>query len=401
MVFNSKGIGRRLGGAIGGALDAAVDQVGAAGQSLAEVFRLPGLFGHQGQHPASMPGSAAGVEHARDAGTPPQDGAVRFVVIDYGAEQEQRREFDLKALLADERPTWASIRWIQVEGIHPYVINQLCKKFQFSSLAGEDVLHAPQRPRTENYDDHIFVVTQLWSGSGSNPGFQQVSMFLLDNLVLTFQEAAATVWDPIEARLKKPGSRVRGADGSYLLYALLDTIVDHSFPLMERYAERLDDLEDRIMNGGSGELLHQLHGLKRELTVVRRMVWPTRELVAELRRTEQTLVGDDARAYLADVEDHCVQLTELSETLRDLASSLTDLYLSMSSHRTNEAMRVLTVIATIFIPITFLAGVYGMNFQYIPGLQWRHAYLAFWLACGATTLGMLWYFKRQGWFDGR
>ncbi len=401
MTSERNGIGRRVGGAIGSAFDAAVDGVGAAGELLADVFRLPGLSGQSAEGHPVEPGSAPGVEHAPGAQTPPPEGAVQIVIHDYAGERIERREVALEEVLADPPPDWAKVRWIRVEGLHSYVINTLREHLGFSSLAAEDALHTPQRARAQAYEDHVFMVTQLWEAGEADAGAQQVSLFLFDGLLLSFQERGTGIWDPIEARLRKAGSKLRSGDASYLAYALLDTIVDHGFPLLEAYAERLDRLEDAAMESHGPEVLQHIHAVKRELTVRRRMLWPTRELVAELRRDDQTLIGEDARAHLADVHDHCMQLIDIVETLRDLAASLTDLHLSMTSNRTNEVMQVLTVIATIFIPITFLAGVYGMNFHHMPEMAWRHSYPAFWIACTATTAGLLWYFKRRGWFGGR
>ncbi|MGD8862973.1 MAG: magnesium/cobalt transporter CorA [Myxococcales bacterium] len=392
------GLGRRVGGAIGGAIDAAVDGVGAAGQLLVDVLRLPGLTGETRLRAGAMPGAAAGVEHEPDAQVPPPEGLVTYQVLDYGPDRNVQKELSLEEALRDDRPEWSKVRWLRVVGVHPYVLNQIAQRFELSTLAAEDVLHAPQRPRTEAYDEYLFVVLQLASVQDAESTWQQISLFVLPGLVISFQQHPTSIWEPIEARLGQSGSRLRGGDASYLAYALLDTVVDYGFPLLERYADRLDQLEDAVMQTPTPEILQLIHGVKRELTVLRRMLWPTREMTSELRREDQILVTEETRAYLSDVEDHCVQQIDVVETLRDLAASLTDLYLSMASHRANEVMQVLTVIATIFIPITFLAGVYGMNFRYIPEMDWRYAYPTFWLTCFTVAGGLLWYFKKRGWF---
>ncbi|MDH5674867.1 MAG: magnesium/cobalt transporter CorA [Myxococcales bacterium] len=398
MTAKRDGVRRRVGDAIGGAIDAAVDGVGAAGELLVDVLRPSKLSTASVRGKQVAPGSAAGVEHAEGAQTPPPEGAVRFVVCDYSPERLERHEPSLDQLLAESQPQWAKVRWIRVEGLHSYVINGLREHFNFSSLAAEDALHKPQRPRAEAYDDHLFIVGQLWEAGESDAGLQQISLFLFDGLLLSFQEQRTGIWDPIEKRLQQSSSNLRGADASYLAYALLDTIVDHDFPNLEAYAEQLDQLEDVVLKGRGLDVLQQIHAVKHGLAVRRRMLWPTRELVVDLRRDDQVLISAETRAYLADVHDHCTQLIDFVETLRDLASSLTDLHLSMMSNRTNEAMQVLTVIATIFIPITFLAGVYGMNFKYIPEMEWRYSYAAFWALCATITGGLLWYFRRHGWF---
>jgi magnesium transporter len=185
-----------------------------------------------------------------------------------------------------------------------------------------------------------------------------------------------------------------------LLYAVLDTVVDHDFPILETYGERLEQLEDAVLTEAAPHLLREIHAVKRDLTVMRRVLWPMREAIGELTKPDKMVISESARTYLRDVHDHCVQVMDILETFRELASNLTDLHLSMTSNKMNEVMKVLTIISTIFIPITFLAGVYGMNFDELPELHWKHGYTSFWLICGALTTSLLWFFHRRGWLRG-
>ncbi len=398
------GLGRRVGGALGGAIDGAVGfavgSVGGLTHLIGAAFRLPRLLvsKDRGQRQTMLPGTAAGIEHAPDVHVEPDPGEVKLVCCDYGADQSGSIELpDVRALIAHPRPEWSRVRWLRVEGLHPYVVNALREEFGFHTLAAEDVVHVPQRPRAEPYPDHLFVVAQLLTRENEGLVSQQVSFFLRHDLLVSFQERPTHAWQPLLARLARQGSPIRSGDASFLAYTLLDTIVDHGFPILDAYAEYLERLEEEIMSVRGSELLSQIHGIKRELAVLRRVLWPTRELVTELAHKEQHAIGAAVRAYLSDVRDHCTQLIDMLDTFRDVASSLTDLHLSMATQRTNESMQVLTVMATIFIPITFLAGVYGMNFRVLPELQWRYGYAVFWGLCVTLTSSLLWYFRRRGW----
>jgi len=321
--------------------------------------------------------------------------------IDYGPEHFEEHAYpDVDTAFAVERPAWAKVRWIAIEGVHPYVVNRVREHVGMHTLAAEDVLHGPQRPRAEQYGDHVFIVTQVLDIVDGALAAQQVSLMLKDDLLVSFQPQPASIWLPTLERLRVAGTRLRAGDASYLAYTLLDTGVDRCFPVLERYADQLEELEEQVLSAHAPALLHRIHVIRRELTVLRRVVWPLRDMVAELRRAELSFVSTTTRTYLGDVQDHCVQVIDVVETLRDLASNLTEVYLSVASQRLNEVMRVLTVISTIFIPLSFLAGVYGMNFHAMPELGWRWGYPAFWVSAVLGAAAMLWYFKRRGWLGG-
>jgi magnesium transporter len=338
-----------------------------------------------------------GFKHAPfQAGTPPE--ALQIRVIDYCAERFEERTFqDLDALLAEEQPAWATVRWIDLDALHPWVVDRFLKRFNLHLLAAEDVLHVPQRPRVEAYEDHLFITSRMVGlDQGGKLSAEQVSMFLFDHLLITFQQWEGDVFDPIRHRLRQEGSRLRHADTGFLMYALLDAIVDHCFPLLEHYSELLEVLEDDALTAQSPDVLQRIQHAKRELTFLRRVMWPTRELIDQLMQEEERL-SPSTRTYLRDVLIHVMQLLDVLEAHKETGAELVNLYMSVVSNRMNEVMKVLTIIATIFIPITFLAGVYGMNFRHFPELDWPLAYPLFWTVCGVMTTVLVGYFWRKGW----
>jgi magnesium transporter len=226
---------------------------------------------------------------------------------------------------------------------------------------------------------------------------EQVSMFLQPGLVVTFQETPGDVWDPIRARIADASMRVRRHDASFLIYALIDAIVDHGFPILERYGELIEAMESAVLDAQPRELLQRIHAIKREMTQLRRTIWPTREVVVTLMQENTPYITAETRTYLRDVYEHTVQLVEIVELYREMASGLSDLFLSAISNRTNQIIKVLTIMASLFIPTTFLAGVYGMNFEHQPEFAWRYGYHMFWAIALTVIFGLLAYFWRKGW----
>ena len=400
----------KVGRKIGHALDATVGQtVATVGQALGSTLRLTGLHRrHQGdtplQHPT--PGSIPGLEGYRDRNTPPPPGTVCFTVVDYGPELLQTRQRDdLSELLQEAPPAAGRVRWINVDGLHPWVVKQFVDALGFHTLAAEDTLHVPQRPKTEVYDDHLFLSARMLRLHQQTLSVEQVSFFLKDGLLVTFQEEAdeahhGDVWDPVRQRLQPADSRIRNSGADYLLYALIDALVDHCFPVLEHYGDTLEDLEPEVIADPSPKLISEIYAVKRELALLRRVLWPTREMVSALQAEATPLVQPETKLFLRDAQEHCVQLVEIIETFRDLTSSLTDLHMSAVSNRMNEVMKFLTMMGTIFIPITFLAGIYGMNFEHIPELHHRYAYPVFWGVCVLITALLLGWFYKKGWLGG-
>ncbi|HEX9637511.1 MAG TPA: magnesium/cobalt transporter CorA [Acidobacteriota bacterium] len=346
----------------------------------------------------AQPGTTPGIESMDDLGEPPAPGTVHVQCIDYGPDQTRTQAVtDLGAFLRLPRPDRCPVRWLNVDGLHPYVVNQLRQSFGFHTLAAEDVLRLPQRPKLETYEDHLFVVARMPSLRDGQLCTEQVSFFLFRDCLVTFQETAGDIWDPIRERLRKSGSRLRRLGASYLLYALLDATIDHAFPILEAFGDQLEGLEEEVAEHPTTKLQRQLHRLKRDLARLRRFVWPMREVTNQLCREETAAIAPEVRTYFRDVYDHTVQVMDMVESCRDTASSLTDLYMSAVSNRMNEVMKVLTIMASFFIPITFVAGVYGMNFEVLPELRWKYSYAGFWLICLSISASLAWFFIRKGW----
>ena len=346
----------------------------------------------------AQPGTMPGIESLADVGEPPAPGTVHIQCADFGPDQAQIQPVtDLEAFLRRPRPDGCQVRWINVDGLHPYVVNQLRQVFGFHTLAAEDVLRQPQRPKLETSDDHLFIVARMPSLRDGQLCTEQVSFFLYRDSLLTFQETTGDVWNPIRERLQKSASRLRRLGASYLLYALLDATIDHAFPILEDFGDRLEGMEQEVAEHPTTQLQRQLHGIKRDLARLRRFIWPMREVTNQLYREETATIAPEVRTYLRDVYDHTVQVMDMVEGCRDTASSLTDLYMSAVSNRMNEVMKVLTIMASFFIPITFVAGVYGMNFEVLPELRWKYSYAGFWLICLSISASLAWFFIRKGW----
>ncbi|MEX2365395.1 MAG: magnesium/cobalt transporter CorA, partial [Pseudohongiellaceae bacterium] len=394
------------------AIGFAVGTVGRGVDLLGSALRLPGIYKDTPQHQQPVvPGQRPGIEHLQDINTPPAPGSVSISYIDYGPEGlESGTTGDVDTFLNTPKPDGAKARWINVNSLHPYVVNRFRQHFGFHTLTAEDVLHVPQRPRTEFFDDHLFVVTrmlQLKKSEGQTNAYsdvaldaEQVSLFLFDNVLITFQEKDQDVWQPIRERLQQGSTRMRSNGSGYLLYALLDAVVDHCFPVLEQYGNILEDLELIALEKPTPEVLHRIHSVKRELALLRRIVWPMREVVDQLYREEEGHINDTTRPFLRDVYEHTIQIVEIIESYREMASGLTDLYMSAVSNRMNEIMKVLTIMASVFIPLTFIAGVYGMNFEVMPELAIPWAYPLVWCSFIVLTAGLLYYFRRKGWIGG-
>ncbi len=307
-------------------------------------------------------------------------------------------------------PPRPGVVWINVEGLgQPDVIARIGERFGLHSLALEDVLDVHHRPKVEAYADHYFVVTRMVRlktnaecGMGDAEwGIEeeQVSIFFGPSFVITFQERAdGDVFGPLRERIRHARGRIRSAGADYLAYSILDSLVDALFPVLETLGERVEQLEDEVIERPSQKVVPKVHALRRDLLGLRRTLWPLREALVVLQREESPFVTPETRIFLRDCHDHAVQALELVETHRETAASLMEVYLSAQNQRLNEVMKVLTVMGTLFIPLTFIASIYGMNFQHMPELGWRYGYPA---ALGLMALvagGLLAFFKRRGWW---
>ena len=354
----------------------------------------------------SIPGAAPGIEHDEIVNLPAGSGQVSISCIDYSPEQVSMQEIaDLDDFVSHHRPEWSVVRWICVDGLSDrHAIHALATKYDLHPLAVEDLLHGTQRPKVDSYGGEgseflarMFIVARALSIKDGRLQHEQVSIFLGHNTILTFQENRSIEWNPIRQRIKARGSRLRSNDASFLAYSLLDAIVDSTFPILEFYSDRAEDLEVLLLEHPSPKIINEIHQLKRDLLLLRWVIWPMREVVQVLQREVHECVSDTTRIYLRDLYDHVIQIIEIIETYREIASDLTETYMSSVSNRMNEIMKVLTVIGTIFIPLTFLAGVYGMNFRYFPELDQVWAYPVFWVICVIGAVTMLLVFRRRNW----
>ncbi|MFN0152477.1 MAG: magnesium/cobalt transporter CorA [bacterium] len=295
------------------------------------------------------------------------------------------------------------VTWVNVDGLgDAATIAKLGEIFGLHRLALEDVINTHQRPKVEQYGDHTYIVAREVT-LGECLETEQISIFLGKNYVLTFQERAGDCFGAVRDRIRLVGGRIRAAGPDYLAYALLDAIVDAYFPVIEQHGERLEALEDEILAKPSSDAIARVHAIKRELQTFRRLLWPQRDALNSLLRDEQCFFTADTRIYLRDCYDHTLRIIELVEMQRELGSDLVDLHLSSASNRMNEIMKVLTVITTIFIPLSFVAGIYGMNFDRsasiwnMPELGWRYGYPVSLGLMALIAVGLVAYFKRKGW----
>ena len=325
---------------------------------------------------------------------------VRLSIIDYNGERFESRQAE-SAESCQPYVKTSTVTWINVDGIHePDVIECLGRDFGLHPLTIEDIVNTSQRPKVEDLDGYVYIVLRMLYGDAREKGGiqdEQVSLILGRNFVISFQERPGDVFDAVRERLRLDKGRIRRAGPDYLAYSLIDAIVDHYFLILEGVGERVEALEERLIADPRPETLQEIHRLKRQMIFLRRAVWPLREATSALARAESPLIDEGTRAYLRDVYDHTVQVIDVLEAYRDVIAGMLDTYLSSLSNRMNEVMKVLTVIATIFIPMTFIAGVYGMNFESMPELKLPWGYAAAWGAMIAVGLGMLLYFRRKRW----
>ncbi len=323
----------------------------------------------------------------------------RITIIDY--DQTNFQEKEVKSVeecfpFKDK----STVTWINIDGIHQVeIIEKIGKHFNLHPLILEDILNTEQRPKMEDFEDYVFLVMKMpyFDGNDNKIRIEQISLVLGPHFIISFQETVGDVFDPVRERIKNGRVRIRNSGTDYLIYALIDAIVDNYFVILEKIGERIENIEEELVTELGKETLHGIHDLKREILFFRKSVWPLRELVSTLGRGESNLIKESTRIYLRDVYDHTIQVIDTMETFRDMLSSMLDLYLSSISNKMNEVMKVLTIIATIFIPLTFVAGLYGMNFEYMPELKWRWSYPLTLLVLVGIGISMIFYFRRKKW----
>jgi len=329
--------------------------------------------------------------------TPTEAVSIDLIVYAPDSFEEQRFQAIDDCLPQLERP---GITWLNVEGLHDVeLIRHLGERFALHPLVLEDIVNTVQRPKIEDYDDYLFIVLRMLRPTGGGEfTSEQLSLVLGANLVFTFQEGIqGDVFDTLRERIRNGKGKIRGMGADYLAYALIDAIVDSYFSVLEELGERIVNLEGDLALSPDKTTLIEINEIKKEIIFLRKAVWPLREAISFLERGDNHLLTPATRLYFRDVYDHTVQVIDTVETYRDLLSGMLDLYLSSISNRINEIMKFLTVIGTIFMPLTFLVGVYGMNFKHMPELEWHNGYFLLWGIMILLSLAMLIYFRRKRW----
>jgi magnesium transporter len=324
---------------------------------------------------------------------------VKISVIDYSQTSFQQKEITNISELEPFKESQTT-SWINVEGINDVTaVEAIGGLFHLHPLVLEDIVNATQRPKIEDAEDYLFIVLKVlyYSEESDEMALRQLSLVLGPTFLLTFQEGPGTLFDSVKERLKDGNVRIRKSGPDYLAYCLIDTVVDNYFAVLEKLAEKIEALEEDVVTDPSRQTLQEIHGLKTDMIYLRKSIWPLREVVNTLGRGESALIKDATLPYLRDVYDHTIHAIDTMETLRDIISGTLDIYLSSVNNRLNEIMKVLTIIATIFMPLTFLSGWYGMNFKDMPELAWRWGYpMVIGIAIIMAT-GMFVYFKRKNW----
>ncbi len=328
-----------------------------------------------------------------------QDAESKITVVDYNMEfiEEQIVSSidDIKINIENE-----SVIWINIEGLKDIkLIEAVGKKFNIHDLVLEDILNTHQRPKFEEYDDYLYIVLKALTLEDKklNVNYEQISILILKNLVITFKEWEDDVFLPIIQRLNTNKGRLRSSGPDYLAYAIMDAVVDQNFVLLEYFDDIIDEVEEELLGDPSAETLITIQQIKRELIYIRKSISPLRELISAILRSETTLILEKTHIYFRDLYDHSIRIMESVESYRDIVTGLLDIYISSISNKMNEVMKILTIFASIFIPLTFIAGIYGMNFEYMPELHMKWAYPALWVAFVVIIVGLLYYFRKKRW----
>ena len=352
---------------------------------------------------------------SKKAGLPPgtpvyigekREEKINITVVDYDKDTYSSTSVDdiESCLPLKGSPTTT---WINVDGLHnASLIEKICNCFDVHPLAIEDILHTTQRPKMDVYDNFIFLVVRMKTFNTETKEImtEQVSFVLNDHYLITFQETPVDTFDPVRERIKKSKGRIRKMGTDYLMYALIDSIVDNYFSVLEKVGEEIEAIEEELVTNPVPHTLHRIYGLKREMILLRKSIWPLRELISSLQREELPQITESISIYLKDLYDHTIQIVDTVETFRDMISGMLDIYLSSMSNRMNEVMKILTLFAAIFIPLTFIAGIYGMNFNSeksplnMPELGWYYGYPFALGLMAVIGIGMFIFFKTRKWF---
>jgi len=294
----------------------------------------------------------------------------------------------------------SSMTWINISGLsHTEIVQKIGEHYHIHPLIIEDILNTNQRPKIEDHGDYLFAsIKMMYPEEGTGKVlYEQVSLILGETFVLTFQEGGRDVFDPVRTRIRSSKGKIRNKGPDYLAYSLIDAVVDQYYVVLEKMGDKIESIEERLINRPDNDVLRDIHSFKYETLFLRRSIWPLRDVISFLERGDSDLIEDSTTIYYKDVYDHTIQAVDTCELFRDLISGMLDIYLSSMSNRLNEVMKVLTIFSTIFIPLTFIAGVYGMNFEFMPELKWHWGYPALWMVMIAVVLVMIRFFRRHRW----
>ena len=343
----------------------------------------------------------------KDTGLPPgtiiykgdeQTEKVRITLIEFNEKDFFEKEFlDFDECLMHVKTDM--VKWINIDGIHnTELIQKIGDKFNIHPLTLEDIANTEQRAKFEDYENYLYSIMKMLSYENEIQSEQLSILLLENNTVISFQEVlGGDAFDLIRTRLRQGKGRIRKLGADYLAYCLIDAVVDYYFVILEKIGDRIESLEDELVENPTKKTMTQLHHMKREMIFLRKAVWPLRELISNLERTETKLIKKATRLFLRDLYDHTIRTIDTVETYRDLLSGMMDIYLSSVSNRMNEVMKVLTIITTIFVPVTFIAGVYGMNFKFMPELESPYGYWTVWGVMLFIIISLLFYFRKKKW----
>jgi magnesium transporter len=323
----------------------------------------------------------------------------RITILAYDESRFEEKEVESveEFVPVKDRPM---VVWVNVDGIHgKEIIENIGQRFGIHPLLLEDIMNTDQRPKIEDFGDYIFAVLRRLSfdEKAQEISSEQITLIFGGDFVLSFFEKAGDTLEPVRERIRTNKGRLRRMGADYLAYSIMDTIVDHYFAVTEKIGENIDALEDSLISAPGQQVLRKLQKVRNETLFLRKAVWPLREVISRLERGESPLIREGTNIYFGVIYDHTVQIIDTVETYRDMMSGMMDIYLSSISNRLNEVMKVLTIIATIFIPLTFIVGVYGMNFEYMPELKWRYGYLFIWLIMITAAGLMVYFFRKKKW----
>ncbi|MDQ3192272.1 MAG: magnesium/cobalt transporter CorA [Bacteroidota bacterium] len=326
-------------------------------------------------------------------------GDVSISAFLYNEHEIEKRELknylDLEKVLSDEKGK----HWINVYGLNTTTVDKICSAYKIHPLFVEDILHLGQRPKLDGGENYLYIVLNMLNYDPVKDEVisEQISIIFNQEFIVSFQEKEGDVFDPIRSRLEAGKGKIRKSGTDYIAYTLLDVIVDRYYVILEELGNKIEMLEIRVLENPSIELLQEINVLKRDFILLRKNIWPLREVLNSLMNIDMAIIHPNTRIYIKDVYDHTIQVMDTIDTYREMLSSILDIYMSSVSNRQNDVMKTLTIIATIFIPLTFLVGVYGMNFQVMPELEWQYGYYTIWTIMIFIAISLLIYFKRKKW----